>query len=746
MGLAWFAYVADVRIINPVNIDWVLQGEYGMGFLTASWGRSAPWSIPLGQQTGFAYPVGVTLALADGIPWAGVLLKVLSPWLPQAFQYHGLWLALCFFLQGFFGVRLVEQLAADRVASTVGGALFALSPVLAYRFGHLALCGHWLVVAALWLSLRAYLDARSARRGVVWSALLCVIAAGVHPYLATMVLVLCLALVMRLWRYERLQTALGAGASAGLFVSVTGLTWALLGYLQGGPKTAEGFTWYSANLNSLFNPGGLSRILPGLPASPGQYEGYGYLGLGALVLLAWAAVLLYRGREELRRSGWRRFMPLGIAVTAMAVFSLSSRVLLGTWTLVSYQKLFLDLFAPLAETFRSPGRFIWPLHYALLAGAMAVVCRFHRSRPSLLAGGLLGALVLQGVDFRAENTRTHFEPQYRALTSPAWSVAAGEYMHLVLYPPFLADGAGNGCENTAFTEQDVVRFGFEAYLRGWTLNSGFAARLDAERVRAACADRGIEHGEVAEDTIYVLHSSRVAIVLERSAGELHCGRLDGEAVCVSSRRPSALREALTRSPLLALASCGGCEAFRAHRGDTWVSFKNIKTEIERPRFLDATFPNPGGKTEVRRYYQGPLSLRTCGEQAAPPQAAGEEVSLCLNLEIDPASLDTASAGTSFRIDAVGEFRPVIDITTLIFTPGTQHSAAIPRAWAEIECSSGLRASSVTQAIQGQVTLSRVAKDSLAGRVQLTVNGELGERDCGTATGPAEFNFTFDVRG
>lgn len=549
IGLAWFAHVADVRVINPVNLDWVLQGEYAMGFLTASWGRSAPWSIPLGQQTGFAYPVGVILALADGIPWAGVLLKALSPWLPHAFQYQGLWLALCFFLQGFFGVKLVEQLTADRVASTVGGALFALSPVLAHRFGHLALCGHWLVVAALWLHLRTYPDARSARKGVAWSALLCLLAAGVHPYLASMVLVFSLALVLRLWRYERLQTALGAAVSAGLFASVTGLTWALLGYLQGGPKTAEGFSWYSANLNSLFNPGDLSRILPGLPAGPGQYEGYGYLGFGALALLAWAAVLLYRRREELRRGGWRRFKPLGIAVMAMAVFSLSSRVLVGTTTLLSYQKFFLFFFSPLAETFRSPGRFIWPLHYALLAGAIAVVCRFHRSRPTLMAGGLIGAFVLQGADFRAENTRTHFEPHYRALTSPAWSVAAGEYAHLVLYPPFIADGAGNGCENTAFADQDVVRFGFEAYLRGWTLNSGFAARLDPERVRAACADRGIEHGEVAEDTIYVLHASKVASILERSTGKLHCGRLDGEAVCVSSRRPSAFREALTRSPL-----------------------------------------------------------------------------------------------------------------------------------------------------------------------------------------------------
>jgi len=549
IGLAWFAWVADLRILHPGNLEWVLQGEYAMSFLTAAWGRSAPWGIPLGQQTGFIHPVGVTLALADAIPWAGTLLKALSPWLPQAFQYQGLWLALCFFLQGFFGVKLVEQLTPGRVASIAGGALFALSPVLVFRFGHLALCGHWLVVAALWLNLRAYPDASAARRGVTWSGLMVLLGAGVHPYLATMVLVLSLALVARLWRYERLQTALGAAVSAVLLTSVMGLTWALLGYLQGGSSQAEGFTDYSANLNSLFNPGSLSRILPGLHTGPLQYEGYGYLGFGVLVLLAWAAALLYRCREELRRSPWRRFLPLGIVLAAMAVFSLSSRVRLGTTTVLSFQKLFLVLFAPLSETFRSPGRFIWPLHYALIAAAVAVVCRFHRSRPTLVAGGLLGALVLQGIDFRAEQSRPGFKPSYRALASPAWRAAAAEYAHLVLYPPFISDAVGHGCEDAAFSYPDAVRFGFEAYLRGWTVNSGFAARLDGERVRAACADRGLEQGQVADDAIYVLHASKVASVLERSEGKLHCGRLDGEVVCVSSLRTSALREALTHSPL-----------------------------------------------------------------------------------------------------------------------------------------------------------------------------------------------------
>ena len=59
---------------------------------------------------------------------------------------------------------------------------------------------------------------------------------------------------------------------------------------------------YSANVNSLINPVIFSRFLPGLPYGEGQLEGFGYLGLGVLILTAGTVILaiygVYKNREK----------------------------------------------------------------------------------------------------------------------------------------------------------------------------------------------------------------------------------------------------------------------------------------------------------------------------------------------------------------------------------------------------------------------------------------------------------------
>ena len=53
---------------------------------------------------------------------------------------------------------------------------------------------------------------------------------------------------------------------------------------------------YSSNLNVFINPLGKGIFLPSLPHNPGQDEGYGYLGLGILILLDYPP---YFGRGHL---------------------------------------------------------------------------------------------------------------------------------------------------------------------------------------------------------------------------------------------------------------------------------------------------------------------------------------------------------------------------------------------------------------------------------------------------------------
>ena len=107
-------------------------------------------------------------------------------------------------------------------------------------------------------------------------------------------------------------------------------------------------------------------MVPAIPVGGGQYEGFGYLGLGVLGCAAVALAL--RPWREARPTGAG---PLVWVCVLMAVFAFSHRVQFAGWTVISYQTLFRRVAEPLAYVYRSSGRFIWPLHYLCIAGAVA---------------------------------------------------------------------------------------------------------------------------------------------------------------------------------------------------------------------------------------------------------------------------------------------------------------------------------------------------------------------------------------
>ena len=89
-------------------------------------------------------------------PLLAIPAKVISPFLPPDFQYVGLWLGWCFFLQGWFGVRIVQELSPDPLIRILGGCCFILDPVLLWRIGHDSLCADWLLLGLIWLHLQPW--------------------------------------------------------------------------------------------------------------------------------------------------------------------------------------------------------------------------------------------------------------------------------------------------------------------------------------------------------------------------------------------------------------------------------------------------------------------------------------------------------------------------------------------------------------------------------------------------------------
>ena len=288
--------------VYPLHTEWLMRGDFALHFLGWHLYRTSPWTLPLGATPHLIWPVGSSVGLTDSIPLASAFFKLLDPLLPATFQFIGIWLVTCFALQGLFGALLMRLATPHPGRQLLGALLFVLSPPLAIRFGHAALSAHWVLLAALWLTFAEGADRPRWRRVGAW-ALLAGVTATIQPYLLLMVALLMLAAFGRQVMVDPRRLLRAAGhAAAGL-----GVAW--LGLWQSGslivPSAAGlsvgGFGAYSANLLTFIMPTEANTwLFPGpiRYASPPQYEGYAYLGLGLLMLALGAIV---SGIGSLRR-------------------------------------------------------------------------------------------------------------------------------------------------------------------------------------------------------------------------------------------------------------------------------------------------------------------------------------------------------------------------------------------------------------------------------------------------------------
>jgi hypothetical protein len=554
-GVFWFIQAHGDRTLDPGQVDWLMVGDWSQHLTGWLFFRNESLlQLPLGAIPSLAHPLGTTVGYMDSIPLVALVLRPLAGVLPFPFQYIGPWLALCFALQGYVGARLTALFTPNPVAHFLGGALFTLAPVLMWRLGHESLCAHWLLLGLFWVNLRDWPEPRGARRAVGVTFLLVGLSATVHPYLSAMGLALGAAALVRLRLVDGMLSWRGMALSLGGLVALLLALFWLLGYVgTSTPAGIEGFGDVSSDLLTLVNPMKWSRLLPTLRTERGQYEGFGYLGVGVLLLLGLgggSALVLKLSRRSDWTPRWRRAVPLAVCCLLMGLFALSARVTFAGQPVVDLQGLYQPVMR-LVEPFRSSGRFIWPLHYALVTAAVALVLGAWHRRPWVGTALLAVAVGVQMFDLGPAVAEERFQARaWNGLHSPEWERMKDDYRHLVLFPPQLHDGNGRGCPYPGPGAPFSPMFAYRAASLGMTFNSAYLARVDPEGARAYCAalQQEAERGSFQPESVYVVHPSYLEPFLRRPESVV-CGVLDGYAVCVSSTRESAFRRVLEQRRL-----------------------------------------------------------------------------------------------------------------------------------------------------------------------------------------------------
>lgn len=468
LGCLAFYIVTGGEILNPQYIDWLMEGDPAQHWLGWQFFRSSPllqW--PLGANPAYGLQLGSSIVFTDSIPVMAITFKLLNAWLPQDFQYFGLWILVCFVLQAFFSWRLLSVFSTNKLSRAVGTLFFLLAPAFLWRLhGHYALFSHWLLVAALYFY---FTDRFPTKR---WLALV-VLSVLIHAYLAAMVMAILLADLGR--RLYTRQRTLGQVASfTVLAFALCGMTmWSLGYFMVGSGVSSSGFGTYRMNLLSLVDPNGTgvepdgtwSQLLPDQPGLGGDYEGYNYLGSGILSLLLIALYARYRNSGfSVGVRGW----PLAILSAGLFIYAISNRIAWGDHEVMVYP--LPHAIQHLSETFRASGRFFWPVYYILYAVILGTL--FRSTRPRIAIGLCLAMLCVQAVDsqnawrfFRYKFTQA---PTWNSpMSSPLWDELSTRYKAVILVLP------GNG----PLHWMPIAQF---AATHGMATNAGYFARVDAK--------------------------------------------------------------------------------------------------------------------------------------------------------------------------------------------------------------------------------------------------------------------------
>lgn len=365
-----------------------------------------PWSFPITMVSGLL-PKPVSIVFSDSIPWVSILLKASG--LGRYFNPLGVFLTISYPLQAWSMVALLRALGGkDRALLLIGALLALLMPTwIARQFGHIALSGHWVVILGVALSVS------SARLGLTWRrvalfAALAALATGIHAYhLVPIAACFGAALLSELLQRRDQAIKRCAIAAVAMLASVA-IPAFVLGYAGGVSSSggADALGVYSMNVlapvwpqaSKLFGQEWTGGWFLHLLAPTGQYfEGFQFLGVGALLLVAVMLGLAIRGRvrgERPEAGFWLRWTPMILAMLVLTVWAIGWIVYAGNTHLFDIKKPSGKL-ADILSIYRGHGRFFWAPAYLLLGLAISSVSRLRRP----LALGLLTlALVVQAYD------------------------------------------------------------------------------------------------------------------------------------------------------------------------------------------------------------------------------------------------------------------------------------------------------------------------------------------------------------
>lgn len=410
-AIIYFIYLYGVKVINPLYTDWIYNNYgirddilYGYDLLQHYLGwegfRQSSWSFPIGMFDALSYPNSVSIIFTDSIPLLAVFFKLINFILPAKFQYLGIYGLLCFVLQGIMGVRIFRHFTNNKFLQTISAAFLVVAPIIVWRmFIHTSLGSHWLLLMAIEpiVSKKKY----DYKKSLIYYCILGVLASSIHIYMYFYCgIILTGFCLLRIIEKSKIIEVISYLFSYVVFGIVT--VFLLGGFTSGISTKSLGLRASSMNLNSFFDSYGFSFVLPPLKhystevysGTSVQFEGYGYLGLGVIIITGIFAYCIIANRKSEFNGGNSRKLAIAYIFILSLIIALSPTISLNDRALVEIP--LPDFFEKLWSNFRATGRAVWILNYLIIICCIVVLYKYIRK--NILYIILSVALIIQLID------------------------------------------------------------------------------------------------------------------------------------------------------------------------------------------------------------------------------------------------------------------------------------------------------------------------------------------------------------
>ena len=554
-------------IANPQELGWLQGDEITNQYGWHQYRADASHLFPIVTDRG-SYPLPMAVANFGTIPFIDLLLKLLSPILPAKLQYLGPVFVIGVALQAILGWAVLREATVDgrgaayELSLFLGAVLFGTAPVMIVRFYymHISLAMQWPILLSLLIYLRSY-------RVTYWRTIrdfsaVTAISAAIMPYTMMMVLLVYGAYIIKSifdrsldWpKYILMAIPLQCGLAVLLasgFLEVGGL----------GTFPAGGFGLFSSNFFSMIDPiyaNFSSQFIPDLHVvGPGQYEGFGYVGVGVLFLFLVSALVSIANRRKPTVGSAGKFWPLIAVALVSFLWAMSNVMAFGTYVIeVPLPSVLMGFL----QNFRSSGRFIAVVIYLLMFISISTLIL--KLKPKNAALVIIISAILQLVDLTSPFLQMHQRFSSRSqskdwterFTDPAYQSLGRYHDTLIILPPWQCREWH--LPRPDYSPPNFIRFENLAMDENLRTNSFYGGRLPVIQGLYHCEVflRKLQAQPADKRTAYILTSRTFALYGQHIAATHSCDFADGMFICRGDRMMPGLSDRARRQILLPASS------------------------------------------------------------------------------------------------------------------------------------------------------------------------------------------------